>query len=148
MSGSDPISLASRRQARRVARAEQAFAKAKSPLRIGVLLLGVPLTALAVAVSLTIRTSEYEPADALRDLIARINCDAARSVKLAPAYRGELGYHAGNDADDDGIACEPWPPEPQTATRPASGDIAEQSAASEAEPPRMIGGARFVRVPD
>ncbi|MEX2034183.1 MAG: excalibur calcium-binding domain-containing protein, partial [Xanthobacteraceae bacterium] len=34
------------------------------------------------------------------------NCNAAHAVGLAPAYKGEPGYWAHNDADDDGIACE------------------------------------------
>jgi len=29
---------------------------------------------------------------------------------LAPARRGQPGYWQKNDADNDGIACEPWPP--------------------------------------
>jgi hypothetical protein len=45
----------------------------------------------------------------LKHLVAARNCDAARSVGLAPARRGEPGYWAKNDADSDGIACEPWP---------------------------------------
>jgi hypothetical protein len=44
----------------------------------------------------------------LKHLVAARNCDAARSVGLAPARRGEPGYWAKNDADNDGIACEPW----------------------------------------
>lgn len=45
----------------------------------------------------------------VRHLLAAQNCDMARLVDLAPAYVGEPGYWARNDADDDGIACEPWP---------------------------------------
>lgn len=44
-----------------------------------------------------------------RHRFAARNCDAARSVGLAPAYRGQPGYYARHDADNDGIACEPWP---------------------------------------
>jgi len=46
----------------------------------------------------------------IRHLLAARNCATARLVDLAPAARGEPGYWARNDADDDGIACEPWPP--------------------------------------
>lgn len=46
----------------------------------------------------------------IRHLLAARNCAAARAVHLAPALRGEPGYWARNDADDDGIACESWPP--------------------------------------
>jgi hypothetical protein len=45
----------------------------------------------------------------IRHLLASPSCDMARAVNLAPAIRGAPGYWAGNDADDDGIACEPWP---------------------------------------
>ncbi|WP_256789891.1 excalibur calcium-binding domain-containing protein [Frankia sp. AvcI1] len=34
------------------------------------------------------------------------NCTAARAAGIAPLYRGDPGYRAGLDADDDGIACE------------------------------------------
>jgi hypothetical protein len=43
----------------------------------------------------------------VRHLLASRNCDMARAVDLAPAYRGAPGYWDHNDADDDGIACEP-----------------------------------------
>lgn len=36
------------------------------------------------------------------------NCDAARAAGAAPIYRGEAGYRAVLDRDEDGIACEPW----------------------------------------
>ncbi|WP_198137369.1 excalibur calcium-binding domain-containing protein [Roseibium aggregatum] len=45
----------------------------------------------------------------LLHLASAPNCDAARSVGLAPANRGEPGYWSKHDADNDGIACEPWP---------------------------------------
>jgi hypothetical protein len=45
----------------------------------------------------------------VRHLLAACNCDMARAMDLAPACRGAPGYWARNDADDDGIACEPWP---------------------------------------
>jgi len=34
-------------------------------------------------------------------------CNDARSAGTAPIYRGEPGYDAAMDGDDDGIACEP-----------------------------------------
>lgn len=36
------------------------------------------------------------------------NCDQARAMGLAPAYRGQRGYAPHLDADNDGIACEPF----------------------------------------
>lgn len=35
------------------------------------------------------------------------NCAAVRAARKAPLYRGQPGYRAGLDADNDGIACEP-----------------------------------------
>jgi hypothetical protein len=46
----------------------------------------------------------------VRHLAAAPNCAAARRVGLAPARRGEPGYYPQHDADNDGIACEPWHP--------------------------------------
>lgn len=34
------------------------------------------------------------------------NCDAARAAGAAPLSRGEPGYRAGLDRDNDGVACE------------------------------------------
>ena len=34
------------------------------------------------------------------------NCDAVRAAGKAPLYRGQPGYRAGLDRDDDGVACE------------------------------------------
>lgn len=35
-------------------------------------------------------------------------CAAARAAGAAPIYRGEPGYRSALDADNDGIACEPY----------------------------------------
>jgi hypothetical protein len=45
----------------------------------------------------------------IRHFAAGANCSSARAVGLAPALRGAPGYWSKNDADNDGIACEPWP---------------------------------------
>ena len=47
--------------------------------------------------------------DAVGHLAAAPNCNAARSVGLAPARRGQPGYWLSHDRDRDGWACEPWP---------------------------------------
>jgi hypothetical protein len=44
----------------------------------------------------------------VRHILAITNCDAARSLGLAPARRGEPGYYRWHDADRDGIACETY----------------------------------------
>ena len=36
------------------------------------------------------------------------NCAWARSAGAAPIRRGSPGYRSGLDADEDGIACEPY----------------------------------------
>ncbi|SEJ91709.1 Excalibur calcium-binding domain-containing protein [Sphingobium sp. AP50] len=35
-------------------------------------------------------------------------CDSARAAGSAPIYKGEPGYRAEMDGDDDGVACEPF----------------------------------------
>ncbi len=37
------------------------------------------------------------------------NCSQARAAGVAPIRRGEPGYAAHLDRDDDGVACEPIP---------------------------------------
>lgn len=39
---------------------------------------------------------------------AFVNCDAARAAGAAPVYRGQPGYGAHLDRDNDGIGCEPY----------------------------------------
>lgn len=39
------------------------------------------------------------------------NCAAARAAGAAPIKRDEPGYREELDADDDGVACEPYPSE-------------------------------------
>ncbi|WP_326697706.1 excalibur calcium-binding domain-containing protein [Streptomyces sp. NBC_01754] len=36
------------------------------------------------------------------------NCDAARAAGAAPVYRGDPGYAAHLDRDNDGVGCEPY----------------------------------------
>lgn len=45
----------------------------------------------------------------LRHWLASANCSSARLAGLAPPRPGEPGYYPEHDADQDGIACEPWP---------------------------------------
>ncbi len=42
----------------------------------------------------------------IRHLAAFSGCSVARSVGVAPAYRGQPGYWAWQDADGDGFTCE------------------------------------------
>ena len=104
-------------------------------------LLTLPIVAGGVAVSLYVRTSPYEAADALAHLVARGGCDAARSIGLAPAYRGGLGYHARNDADGDGVACESVGFDVGRVQDVAISPPTPQSSSSV----RIVGGAKFVK---
>jgi len=54
-------------------------------------------------------SSPWPAVTTLKHLLAAPNCSAARAMGLAPAYRGHPGYWPKHDADNDGIACEPWP---------------------------------------
>ncbi|MBL4768774.1 MAG: excalibur calcium-binding domain-containing protein [Rhodobacteraceae bacterium] len=128
---------------RRQIRAAQLRARTLSPWRIGLKLLSIPVIAVSVAVSIYIRTSPYEPDRALAHLIARANCDTARMVGLAPAYRGGLGYHARNDANGNGVTCE-------QGNLLAAAPVVERMKLTKAEPApnttvRMVGGAKFVK---
>ena len=53
--------------------------------------------------------SPWPPMSTISHLLAFPNCAAARAVGLAPARRGGPGYWSRHDADNDGVACEPWP---------------------------------------
>lgn len=65
---------------------------------------------LGVALAIPFATSPWSMTVTARHWLAAPNCNAARWVMLAPAYRGQPGYYSRHDADNDGIACEPWPP--------------------------------------
>lgn len=129
---------------KRELRAARTRAKALSPVRIIFSLLTLPLLALSVAVSIYIRTSDYDPPEAIAHLVARGGCDVARSIGLAPSHRGGLGYHARNDADGDGVACD--------GTEVLLVEVVEKSVISEpvaiqntSARVRMTGGAKFVK---
>ncbi|MEM1386313.1 MAG: excalibur calcium-binding domain-containing protein [Pseudomonadota bacterium] len=126
---SDAVAM---RKARRIARADRTRRKALSPIRILVKLAAIPLLTITITMSVFVRTSEHGPEDAMRHLLALAGCDTALTVGLAPARAGELGYHARNDPDGDGVAC----------------DTLANTQAVSAPPPeveRRVGGAKFLR---
>jgi len=131
------VSESSRRERRAARIREQAL----SPMRIVMTLASLPLVAGGVALSLYVRTSPYEPSLAVAHLVARVGCDAAASVGLAPAYHGGPGYHARNDADDDGVACEVA----GFGGEPAQDVVYTAPAPAPKAPARMVGGAKFVK---
>lgn len=60
-----------------------------------------PIALCAAAITLSV------PATALAQApVSYPNCDAVRAAGAAPLHRGDPGYRAGLDADDDGVACE------------------------------------------
>lgn len=128
---------------RRQLRAARIRAQALSPVRIVMLLLSFPFLTTAIATSIYIRTSPFEPSDALAHLIARGGCEAANYVGLSPAYHGEIGYHARNDIDDDGVACEY---ESQFVGAPSvkSASLSASDPATKAQV-RVINGAKFIK---
>src|SRR5262245_39195934 len=67
-------------------------------------------TLLAFAVAWGLGSSPWPVVTTLRHIASSPNCGFARLVGLAPARRGEPGYWKRHDRDEDGIACEPWPP--------------------------------------
>lgn len=88
-------------------RAREELRRAYSGRAMLLRLLQVPMVGLSVALALYLQTSPYPRDEALLHLTARLGCDYAARVGLAPAYRGEIGYHDRNDPDRNGIACEP-----------------------------------------
>ncbi|MCF6233812.1 MAG: excalibur calcium-binding domain-containing protein [Rhodobacteraceae bacterium] len=129
---------------KREIRAARTRAEALSPVRIMVRLLTLPLVALSVALSMYVRTSDYDPPEALAHLVARGGCDAARSVGLAVSYRGGLGYHARNDADGNGVACDSAEVLPVAVVE--NSVITEPVAIQDTfARTRMTGGAKFVK---
>jgi hypothetical protein len=123
-------SRAERRRERRLVRAAEECRRAYSPGRLLLRVLGIPFLAASVGLSIYIRTSDLPPKVAVADLVARGGCKAAAAVGMAPAYRGSPGYHAANDPDGDGVAC----------------DVPAALAGAPAEPVgRQVGGAKFLR---
>jgi len=56
-----------------------------------------------------LEASGWRAGELIAHIAAYNNCDAARAAGVAPARRGEPGYYARHDRDNDGIACEVWP---------------------------------------
>jgi hypothetical protein len=79
---------------RREARAARTRAIAFSPGRILLRLALVPVTTLAVTVSIFTATSPFEREDSLRHLVALGGCEAAQTVGLVHMVEGAVGYHA------------------------------------------------------
>jgi hypothetical protein len=81
-------------------------------------------------------SSPWPPVPTLKHLAAFPNCNAARLVGLAPAWRGEPGYWSRHDRDKDGIACEPWP-------QAKSGSSSIGSPGGSGQGPKIISNPHF-----
>ena len=128
------------RSRQRHRRAEALRRKALSPVRILTMILALPITIACISFGVYMRTSPYEPDEALLHIVALAGCDAARAVGVAPSYRGMVGYHTRNDPDGDGVACDE--PRPVAAGTPAA-SAAKAPVRQVKE--RTVGGAKFVR---
>src|SRR5262245_5214950 len=69
----------------------------------------IAIVGFAVAFVVVWASSPWPVTTTLRHIASAPNCDFARLVGLAPAYRGQPGYWPKLDADNDGISCEVWP---------------------------------------
>lgn len=69
------------------------------------------LVGLAIGVGIGITSSYYElPAGiSFKSFVYYPNCSFARAAGAAPIQAGQPGYRPALDADNDGIACEPYP---------------------------------------
>jgi hypothetical protein len=57
----------------------------------------------------TASAAEYKQTLMIERSVYYPNCAAARAAGKAPIDEGQPGYRGGLDADDDGVACEPYP---------------------------------------
>ncbi len=117
-------------------RADTVRRRALSPVRIAIMILMLPVTTAAIAVTVYTRTSEFGREEALFHLIAMAGCPVAEAIIPGPFFEGLPGYHRRNDPDGDGIACDPQlqaapPQDPQTAQPDPAG--------------RAVGNAKFLR---
>ncbi len=112
-------------------RAEVTRKRALSPVRIMLMILMLPVTTAAIALSVFIRTSDFEREEAVFHLAALVGgCHAAQKILPGPYYEGQPGYHLRNDPDADGIACD-------------SGRQSAVKTPLQAE--KQVGNAKFLR---
>jgi hypothetical protein len=88
------------------ARRPQPPSQSQAGDKIGLYVVGAVLLLTAVGV---VSASPWPALITIKHYAASRNCATARSLGLAPASRGKPGYWPHLDADDDGVACEPWP---------------------------------------
>ena len=136
----------SRRTLARHRRADALRKRALSPIRITFMVLMLPATTAAIAISVYLRTSEFESHDALLHLIAMSGCKFAEALVPGPYLDGQPGYHARNDVDGNGVACEATVPRlgapSQSAEAGPSNETSQEVGGSQ---PRKLGTAKFLR---
>lgn len=135
-----------KRQLRREKRAAATRAKALSPARIVALIASLPLVMCSTALAVYIRTSPYPAEQALQHLVAMAGCEAAAKVGVFEVHEGMAGYHASNDPDGNGIACEV---QSNTASLESTNDTVQAARVSAPvagdTARRSIGNAKFIR---
>ncbi len=138
----EPENSPNPRSARRRERADALRKHALSPVRILMMVLVLPITTVVIALGVYMRTTSYEPTEAVAHLVALAGCDAARAVGLGPVHMGEPGYHPRNDLDGDGVACGSAPAVAQPAPAAQQAPVADSSNAPSQ---RRVGSAKFIR---
>ena len=73
------------------------------------------------------------------------NCADAWAAGVAPLYRGESGYRAGLDRDDDGIACERKPEQPEQSSSQEQSDGSSGTFYKNCAEARAAGAAPIYR---
>ena len=125
---------------RKSARADRTLRAAFSPLRLAFCVAMVPVMTVSLTIGLYARLGPYEQEDALRHIYAMGGCAAAEKVGLSGALKGELGYHASNDWDGDGVACPDLGEQVATAT-----EVTDPALPGGGDAQRSASGAKFIR---
>jgi hypothetical protein len=98
--------MATLRQQLRLKRSLRHLRTWAPPISIG---LFVGAGAFLAAERLVGEPANHQPAQATA-FVSYASCEAARAAGAAPLHRGQPGYNRRLDADRDGVACEPHPP--------------------------------------
>lgn len=96
---SAPATIATSTAAPRTATPTQAATIASTPTPTAIVTQAPPPASTRIAT----RAATSAP---LQTTVFYQNCTAARAAGAAPLYRGDPGYRAALDRDNDGVACE------------------------------------------
>ncbi|MFQ6553805.1 excalibur calcium-binding domain-containing protein [Aestuariibius insulae] len=120
------------RPTRRQRRADRERAKVLSLHFILTRILLLPLVVLSISLSIYIRTSPFPMQVTIAHLMSMSGCRMTQHLGLAPAVKGAPGYHARNDANGNGVACE-------------TGVFVDTAQPAGSQSTRSVSGAKFVR---